>query len=327
LQEEMLPSATIPSKYKYKVKNWKAYNRSLVQRGSLTLWLEDSVLREWRDISKQKKVVGECLYPDSIIQCCLLLGQVYHQPLRQSIGFASSLLVMLGYKDYAVPDYSTLCRRQGCLPVAVSKAFAGNSKINIAIDSTGLKVYGEGEWKVRKHGASKRRTWRKLHIGIDAQTQEIVLVELTTNAQDDAQVASQLLKGKTEKLSSFRGDGAYDDFKLRETLGNEVKQIIPPPKDAVVRVGTKKKPLPAYMQQRNQAVACIQEQGSKAWKIKEAYHQRSLNEVAVFRYKNTFSSQMKARNMENQKTEVMLKCRILNTFRQQGMPLAYKQAA
>lgn len=323
----MLPSTTIPSKDKYKVKNWKSYNRSLVQRGSLTIWLEDSVLRQWRDIDVRKKVVGECLYADCVIQCCLLLGQVYHQPLRQATGFVHSLLMLLGYKDYAVPDYTTLCRRQGCLPVEVSKALAGNRKIDIAIDSTGLKVYGEGEWKVRKHGASKRRTWRKLHIGIDVATQEIVLVALTANSEDDAQTAIQLLKGKTDKLGSFRGDGAYDDFKLRELLGNGVKQIIPPPKDAVVHKGTKKKPLPEYLQQRNQAVGFIQQQDSKAWKIKEGYHQRSLNEVAMFRYKNTFTAQMKARSMENQKTQVKLKCKILNIFRRQGMPVAYKTTA
>jgi hypothetical protein len=323
----MLPSATIPSKDKYKVKSWKAYNRSLVQRGSLSIWLEDSVLRQWREIAKEKKVVGECLYGDSVIQCCLLLGQVYHQPLRQTTGFVHSLLTMLGHTDYAVPDYSTLCRRQSCLPVEVSKALSSHKKVAIAIDSTGLKVYGEGEWKGRKHGASKRRTWRKLHIGIDVQTQEIVFVALTTNGQDDAQVASKLLKGHRDKLSSFRGDGAYDDFKLRQALGTGVRQIIPPSKDAVVHKGTPKKPLPEYLQQRNEAVTFIQQQGSKAWKIKEAYHQRSLSEVAMFRYQNTFSAQMKARKMENQKTEVKLKCKILNTFRRKGMPMAYKAAA
>lgn len=154
----MLPSATIPAKDKYKVKNWKAYNKRLVPRGSLSIWLEDSVLRQWREIAQEKKVVGECLYPDSVRQCCLLLGQVYHQPLRQTTGFVASLLTLLGHAAYAVPDYSTLCRRQHCLPVEVSKALSSLRKVAIAIDSTGLKVYGEGEWKVRKHGASKRRT-------------------------------------------------------------------------------------------------------------------------------------------------------------------------
>ena len=135
-----------------------------------------------------------------------------------------------------------------------------------------------------------------------------------------------MLKGKTDKLSSFTGDGAYDDFKLRELLGHEVQQIIPPSKDAVVRRPTKKKPLPAYLQQRNQAVAFIQEQGRKAWKIKEGYHQRSLSEVVMFRYKNTFTAQINARKMENQKTEVELQCKILNQFRQQGMPCTHKGA-
>ncbi|MBF9252252.1 IS5 family transposase [Pontibacter sp. 172403-2] len=322
----MQASTTTPCKDRYKVKNWKAYNKSLVHRGSLTLWLEDAVLRAWRDTDISRKVVGECLYADSVIQCCLLLGYVYQQPLRQSTGFVSSLLAMLGRGEYAVPDYTTLCRRQLCLPVEVSKALTGNNKLDIAIDSTGLKVYGEGEGKVRKHGVSKRRTWRKLHIGIDVNTQEIICVELTSNAEDDAQAATSMLKGKTEHISSFRGDGAYDDFKLRKVLGSGIKQIIPPPKDAVVRKGSKKKPVPDYLKQRNEAVAYINRQDSKAWKIKEGYHQRSLNEVAMFRYKTAFTGQMSARNIENQRTEVQLKCKVLNIFRQQGMPLAYKAA-
>ncbi len=323
----MLASTTTPDKDKYKIKNWKAYNQSLVQRGSLTIWLEDSVLRAWRDIDSSKKVVGENLYADCVIECCLLFGQVYHQPLRQTTGLVSSLLQLLGYQDYAVPDYTTLCRRQSCLPVEVSQALKGTKKINLALDSTGLKVYGEGEWKVRKHGMSKRRTWRKLHMGIDVETQEIVCAELTTNGQDDAAVAGKMLQGKVAQLSSFRGDGAYDDFAFREILGSGVRQIIPPSKDAVGHPGTKKKPVKAYLHQRNEAVKYIQEHEREAWKIKEGYHRRSLNEVTMFRYKTTFTHQLKARKMESQKTEALLKCKILNTFRQQGMPLAYRAAA
>lgn len=280
------------------------------------------MLRSWRDTGK--KVVGERLYADCVIQCCLLLGKVYHQPLRQTTGFVASLLALLGHKDYPVPDYTTLCRRQGCLSLEVSKALAGSGKLDIAIDSTGLKVYGEGEWKARKHGVSKRRTWRKVHIGIDVNTQEIVCVELTGNSEDDAAVAVRMLKGKTDKVSSFRGDGAYDDFKLREALGSRVKHIVPPPKDAVIRKATSKKPVPEYLSQRNEAVEYINRQGSKSWKQKEGYHQRSLNEVAIFRYKTSFSARMNARKMENQQTEVALKCKILNSYRQQGMPLSYK---
>lgn len=181
-------------------------------------------------------------------------------------------------------------------------------------------------WKVRKHGVSKRRTWRKLHIGIDVVTQEIISVALTSNAEDDAAVAAKMLKGKTASINSFTGDGAYDDFAFREVLGSSIRQIIPPPKDAVVHKGTKRKPAKEYLWQRNEAVAFIEEHDRKQWKNKEAYHRRSLNEVAIFRYKARFTHQLSARKIENQQTEVALKCKILNSFRQQGRPLAYKTA-
>ncbi len=320
----MLPSTTTPNKDRYKIRNWKAYNKSLCTRGSLTIWIEDSLLRAWRDIDPDKKIVGEKLYPDSIIQCCLLLGKVYHQPLRQTTGFIASLLKVMGHESYAVPDYTTLCRRQSILPVEVSKALVGNKKIDIAIDSTGLKVYGEGEWKVRKHGVSKRGTWRKLHIGIDVATQEIVCVALTTNGEDDAAVAAKMLNGKTDRIRSFRGDGAYDDFTFREHLGNQIQQIIPPPKDAVIHTDSKKKPVKECLRQRNESVEFINAYDRKSWKIKEGYHQRSLNEVAMFRYKTSFTHQLSARKMESQQTEAALKCKILNIYRQQGMPNSFK---
>jgi Transposase DDE domain len=230
----MKKDLTAPLKDSYKVKNWQAYNKSLRQRGQITLWIEASVLRQWGDINPKIKVVGEQQYPSSVIQCCLILGYQYGQKLRQTTGFVGSLLALMGKGEYAVPDYTTLSRRQSCLPVEVSERWTKGEKIEIGIDSTGLKVYGEGEWKVRKHGVSKRRTWRKLHIGIDIVSQEIISVELTGNDEDDAAVAEKMLRGKIDRLRSFRGDGAYDDFHFREALGKEVKQIIPPPIDAVV---------------------------------------------------------------------------------------------
>jgi hypothetical protein len=135
-----------------------------------------------------------------------------------------------------------------------------------------------------------------------------------------------MLKDNIDKVNSFRGDGAYDDFSLRELLGQEVKQIIPPPIDAVLQKGTKKKPVKEYLRQRDQAVEFINSGGRKEWKIKEGYHRRSLNEVAMFRYKTAFTVNMCARKIDNQKREVALKCKILNIFHKQGMPLAYRAA-
>ena len=317
---------TTPSKDSYKLKNWKSYNESLCNRGRLTLWIEDSVMRSWRAINPKKKVVGQQTYPDSVILCCLILGIQYHQPLRQTTGFVGSLLQLMDKGSYAIPDYSTLCRRQNSLPVALTQRWEKGENIHIAIDSTGLKVYGEGEWKVRKHGVSKRRTWRKLHIGKDVNTQEIISVSLTGNDEDDAAIAQKMIEGKTKQIKSFRGDGAYDDFSLREKLGASIAQIIPPPKDAIIHHGTKKKPLPDYLIQRNKAVEYIQKIGRKEWKIGSGYHKRSLNETVMFRYKISFGTEMTNRKIEHQKTEVNIKCHILNTYRRQGMPVAYKAA-
>ena len=318
----MESTAINPSKDKYKIVNWKAYNKSLEKRGDFNIWIEDSVVREWRDLTS-KKVVGECLYSDSIIMTCLILGKLYHQPLRQTIGFVRSLLRLMGYKSIIMPNFSTLSRRQSSLKVVFSGAFdrlGKGEKLDICIDSTGLKVYGEGEWKVRKHGTSKRRTWRKLHIGIDAVTQEIVLAKLTTNAEDDAGPAKAMVKGKVHQIKSFRGDGAYDNFEFRKELGADVEQIIPPPSNAVVQEGTKKNPVPDYLRQRDTAVKRIAEVERKTWKIESGYHQRSLNEVAMFRFKTTFGGELQARKFENQETEILLKSKILNRFTHIGMP-------
>jgi hypothetical protein len=139
-------------KGKYKIKNWQAYNKSLFQRGSLTLWLEESVMEEWEHLSRKKKELGEPTYSDSIIQCCLLLKINYRLRLRQSTGFMASLFLLMGKSHLSVPDYTTLCRRQKSLPVEIQKRLECGENLEIAIDSTGLKVYGEGERKVRKHG-------------------------------------------------------------------------------------------------------------------------------------------------------------------------------
>ena len=223
-----------------------------------------------------------------------------------------------------VPDYTTLCRRQHLLPVEIGNRLSSGENLSVDIDSTGLKVYGEVEWKVRKHGVSKRRTWRKLHICIDLVTQEILSVELTGNNEDDASVGKSMLEGKTSRVSRFSGDGAYDDFVFREILGTSISRIIPPPKNAVIKKGTKNKPLPDYLKQRNDAVEAINKHGSKQWKEENGYHRRSLNEVVMFRYKTIFEGSLSARKIENQITEAKLKCFILNKFTRIGMPDSYQ---
>jgi len=309
----------------YKLRNWSSYNRNLCRRGNITIWLDDSVMRDWRDLEGVKKIVGEQLYPNSVILLCLVLKAVYGQKLRQTTGFVSGLLSLMGKGGYPVPDYSTLCRRQSLLDVVVNESLKNSgSGMNIAIDSTGLKVYGDGEWKVRKHGASKRRTWMKLHIGININSQEIVSVALTGNDKDDATTGKEMLKGKVGGLKGFWGDGGYDKIEFREFLGEGVRQVIPPQNNAIVRHGTKKKPLGGFIDQRNESVEEIKKEGREEWKKANGYHRRSLNEVVMFRYKTQFGGKLNARKFENQNTEVKINCNVLNQMLAIGMPVSYK---
>jgi IS5 family transposase len=290
------------------------------------LFFAPEILEEWKALSKKKKIVGEPTYPDSVIQCCHLLRLNYRLCLRQSTGFIKSLFVLLGMSGLLVPDYSTLCRRQKILPVEIGQRLERGENLVVGIDSTGLKVYGEGEWKVRKHGWTKHRTWRKLHICIDINTQEILDAELTTNGEDDASVGQQMLAGKTANISTFHGDGAYDDIEFRKFLGEKIDPIIPPPKNAIIRKSKKNEPLPPHLIKRNESVEYIENHGSKAWKIAHGYHKRSLNETVMFRFKKIFGGELAARTMENQKSEILLKCLILNKFTGIGMPDSYKVA-
>ncbi|UZR99609.1 IS5 family transposase [Chondrinema litorale] len=303
----------------YKPRNWKAYNASLCMRGSLTLWLSAGVYRDWCDISKQDKVVGEKHYSDLIIELCLTIRQVYRLPLRQCTGFLKSIFSLMGLSDLAVPNYSTLSRRASGLDLKLSGRPL-DQKMNIAVDSTGLKVYGEGEWKVRKHGITKRRTWRKLHLGIDLKSQQIVACVLTDNSVDDAEAVSAVLAQVTAPLGKFYGDGAYDKKKCRRAIykrGGDI--IIPPAKNAVIS----KEKHPELIS-RNQAIERIEQIGRRAWKLEAGYHKRSLSEVAMHRYKGSISSGLNARKFENQVTEAKLGCHILNIFNRCGMPNSVK---
>lgn len=272
--------------------------------------------------SIKKKIVGERQYPDSVIEMCLLVHFMYRLPLRQVQGYVQDLLAKMNYRQLPVPDYSTICRRQSGIIVGQSLDYDELGEIHIALDSTGLKVYGEGEWKVRQHGYSKHRTWMKLHIAIDVVTQSIVSAKLTDNSIHDSTAGVELLTGKSDKLASFRGDGAYDKQELRQVLGANTKQIIPPQENAILHPNTAKNPVPSHLEQRDTAIREIAEKGRAAWKKDIGYHQRSLNEVVMFRYKNTFGGVLQARTFKNQLTEVLLKCKILNLFVAIGLPVS-----
>src|SRR5688572_15750002 len=191
-----MPKHTKPAsrpKVLYRVKNWSAYDKALVQRGSLTFWLSDDFEKVWL-YTGEKQRGGQFDYSDQAIQTMLTLKEVFHLTNRGVEGLVRSMFELLQLA-LPVPDHTTLPKRSKTLKVKLPKQSRG--PLNLVLDSTGLKIYGEGEWKVRKHGASKRRTWRRLHVGADPEKGEIQAVLLTTNSvSDDAAVPDLLEIGR-----------------------------------------------------------------------------------------------------------------------------------
>lgn len=306
-------------KNKYRVRNWVKYNDSLTQRGNITLWIDEDVLRAWRpDPNAPRKRGGQQDYTDGAIECLLTVKAVFHLAYRQTEGFAGSLSELLRVK-LPIPDYTTLNRRAKTLKIQLPRSEKGS--IHLVLDSTGLKVYGEGEWKVRKHGYSKRRTWRKLHLAVDEASGEIEAEVLTAAGVDDAEETTELLGQTQTKIKQLSADGAYDKEKVYQAAQDkQVEKItIPPRRDAVLWTETPTTPHP-----RNTNLRRVWEVGRTAWKEESGYHRRSLAETAMFRFKTIFGDRLAAREEQRQQTEARIKCAALNRMTRLGMPESYR---
>src|SRR5581483_4813193 len=226
----------------YRITNWHDYNEALVSRGAITVWLGDDAVSSWYGTTKTGKAGHPKLYSDIAIRAALTIQAVYHLPLRATEGFVSSLLTLMGL-SLKCPDYSTLSYRAETLEVPMSQkvraALARGEGLHIAVDSTGVKIYGEGEWKVRKHGWSKHRTWRKVHLGVDVSSNLIAAGEMTGNGtgDGDSQMLPTLLDEIPEEASvtEASADGAYDTRSSYQVLGaKNITAIIPPRKNAKI---------------------------------------------------------------------------------------------
>ncbi len=230
-------------------------------------------------------------------------------------------LVQLLKLSIQIPHYSTLSRRQQTLEVRLPRSSSRTPR-HLVVDSTGLKVYGEGEWKVRKHGASKRRTWRKLHIMVDAQTQEVVAVEMTANFVGDSEVLPDLLEQLDEhdQVASVAADGAYDTIQCHQAIRNKGADALIPPREGAVEWPSDED---GRTHPRTAIVQRCAEIGRKAWKQESGYHQRSLAETAMFRIKTLFSGQLKNRTFAAQMVEAYLRVGAMNKMTGLGMPESY----
>ena len=311
-----MPNTDQAAKPRYKIINWAKYNEALVNRGNLSFWISDEVIQEWKHKNDEGRQGRPFQYSDLAIETLLTVRELYQLPYRATEGFGRWMFGLMQL-DLPIPDYTSLCKRAAALDLSFDLK-KKKGKIDVIVDSTGLKVYGEGEWKMRTHGKSKRRTWRKLHLMIDAETQEIIAECLTTNGvHDTVPVAGMLDKQKTP-VGKFYGDGIFDTWDLYGVLDQRgIEPIVPPKRNAKIKRhgNSKLPPLP-----RDEAIRGCREFGRKGWKIKVGYHRRSLAETAMFRMKTIFGGRLKNRLLRNQKAESRIRCKILNHFTKLGMP-------
>ncbi|THF93682.1 MAG: IS5 family transposase [Sulfitobacter sp. SK025] len=296
----------------YTTKNWSGYNRALKQRGSLSIWFD--VEMAW-DAEPSGKRGRQQAYSDAAIQACLTIKVLFGLPLRQTTGFVESLLELAGL-NWAVPDFSTLCRRQKTLSVAIP--YRGSvGPLHLLVDSTGIKAEGEGEWNARKHGGSKRRLWRKIHIGIDEQTLEIRAIEVTSSSIGDSPMLPGLLSqiAPGQEIGSVTADGAYDTRKCHDAIAaRNAHAVVPPRKNAKLW-----KPDTPGARARNEAVRSSKYLGSALWRQLTGYHRRSRVETKMHCVK-LLGQRLSARDFDRQVAEIQIRAAILNGFTALGIP-------
>ncbi|BAY59926.1 transposase (plasmid) [Leptolyngbya boryana NIES-2135] len=307
----------------YRIRNWSEYNAGLRQRGSLTFWIDESVLETWIIPKLSGKPGASVFYSDLAITTMITLKSIYGLAGRQCQGFLESIFVPMEI-DLLVPDHSTLSRRLGRLSVALPVLPKGEAK-HVVVDSTGVKVYGEGEWKTRQHGISKRRTWRKLHLGVDEQTGEILAAMVTTNDVGDGQMLSDLLDQIEDEIEQVSADGAYDQNQCYDAIRErKARATIPPRRGAKIwHHGNRK----TERHNRDENLRRVRKVGRRAWKQESNYHRRSLSETTMFLFKTIFGSSVRSRKFDNQAVELFIKCAALNRMIQVAKPDSYRVEA
>ena len=200
-------------KTKYRVRNWASYERALIGRGHITIWLSRAALAAWTPEGTRTRGTPP-KYSDLAIETALTLRLLFHLPLRQAEGFLTSLFHLMGL-DLRSPDHTTLSRRGQHLNLTLRRVPRRAAR-HLFIDSTGLSMVGEGEWAAAKHGRRGRRGWKKLHLGVD-QAGVIVAQALTDSAVDDASTGIDLIETIASSARTVTADAAYDTLAFYET--------------------------------------------------------------------------------------------------------------
>jgi hypothetical protein len=300
-------------KARYRVQNWRDYDAALRRRGDLTIWVTAEAIEAWTPASTGQRGRPQ-LYSAIAVETGLMLRLAFGRPWRQTEGMLASILRLLGI-DLPVPDHTTFSRRSADLTVAKAVRPA-TGPVNVVIDSTGLKVFGAGEWQREKHGGQGCRAWRKLHLAVDPDTGEILASELTTIEDGDASQVGPLLDQISGPIASVTADGAYDGAPVYRIIAGRdpaAEVIIPPRSTAVPSDTAETAPTP-----RDRHLRRIQERGRLSWQKAVNYGRRSLGEVAMMRYK-TVVGRLHVRTLPTQKAEASTGCKVINIMPHLGM--------
>lgn len=299
------------SKSKSKITNWRDYNQSLKRRGSLTFWVDEAAIAGWNCTTRSGKRGRSHSYSDLAIETALIVKSIFSMPLRATEGFLNSVFQLMNV-ELKSPDYSCISKRAKTVNVQYRLPKQG-AVSHLVIDATGLKVFGEGEWKVRKHGTEKRRVWRKVHLAVDADTHQIVSAEVSMDGVHDSEVLPTLINPLRRKIAKVSADGAYDTRECHRLIANkQAVAVIPPRKNA----GFWEDGHP-----RNEAVNMLKNGELERWKRDNDYHRRSLSETAMYRYKQLLSGKLSLRCYNAQVGEILAGVKALNKMSRLGMPV------
>ena len=303
-------------KQKHKVTNWREYDAGLRQRGSLTVWFTDEAVQAWRAEPRTTRG-GQPWYSPLAILTALTLRAVFRLPFRQTEGLIGSVIGLLGL-DLAVPDHTTLCRRAETLEVPRPRPRGDGEPVHLLVDSTGLKLCGAGEWLVEKHGTRTRRSWRKMHFGVDADTGRIVAATLTDRDVDDASQVGPLLDQVMGSVASFTGDGAHDQEGVYAGVGErhpDATVVVPPRSTAVPSDTAETAPT-----QRDRHIQLIAETGRMGWQTAAGYNIRARIEATMGRFKQVIGDGLRSRTDQRRATEVNVAVHALNRMLELGRP-------
>ena len=307
---------------RYRATNWPAYEAGLRRRGDLTLWLDPDAIAGWT-APRRSTPGGQPRYSDLAIELVLTLRLVFHLALRQAEGFARSVLALLGL-ELRVPDHTALSRRSRSFAGRQPRCRPSEGSVHLVLDSTGLELFGRGEWCAAKHGRARRR-WLKLHIGVDATTGEIAAHVLTDGHADDGAQVPDLLHQPEGTIASLIADGAYDGDPVYQAAAARQPDrppdvVIPPRSSAVPSTAD-----PEQQSLRDRHLQLIAEHGRMAWQRLTGYGRRNVVEATMARYKGLIGPKLRARHRDAQAGEVALAVQVLNRMIRVAKPVIIRR--